>query len=549
MLSNPDGVAVDAAGNVFIADINNQRIRKVAADGTITTFAGTGVAGFGGDGGPAANAQLNMPSRVFVSAAGAVFIADQFNERIRKVTPDGIITTLAGSTQGYCGDGGQAIRACLNGPLDVITDAAGNVFFADSGNNVIRRVDTSGIITTIAGNGTQGYGGDGGAATKATLNGPRGVALSPSGDLYISDAGNNRIRKVSNGQITTVAGTGVAGFTGDGGPGASAEIAASGSLRFDAGGNLYIPVTSSHRVRVLLANGTIYTVAGNGVAGFSGDGGPAISAEIQTGALAITPSGAIYLADASNERIRLLTPVPQPPTIYVSGIVPACSKSTSVQSGSWISIYGTNLAPTPTSWNGDFPTKLGGTTVTIDGKPAYIWFVSPGQINVQAPDDNTFGAVSVVVTTPYGSFSSTVTLAQYAPCFSLLDAIHPAAIVATSGPGNTGLGYDIIGPVGEFSFPTRPLVPGEIVTLFGVGFGATTPSIPAGQIVTAAAPSVVIPQISIGGIPAQVLFAGIVEAGLFQFNVVVPNAPSGDQELLAVVGGVPTPLTTVITMQ
>jgi uncharacterized protein (TIGR03437 family) len=300
---------------------------------------------------------------------------------------------------------------------------------------------------------------------------------------------------------------------------------------------------------VLLTDGTIATVAGNGVNTFAGDGGPALAASLTSPRSVAVTGTSVYIADGLNNRVRLLTAVPQPPTIYTSGVVPACGKSTSVQSGSWISLYGTNFSQTTAVWNGDFPTKLAGTTVTIDGKPAYIWYVSPGQINVQAPDDNTFGAVSVVVTTPYGSFSSTVTLAQYAPCFSVLDGTHAAAIVSTAGPGNSGAGYDIIGPVGAFSFPTRPLVPGEIVTLFGVGFGATNPTIPAGQLVTAAAQSTVYPQISIGGISAQVLYAGIVEAGLFQFNIVVPNAPSGDQQLLAIVGGVPTPITTVITMQ
>jgi len=238
------------------------------------------------------------------------------------------------------------------------------------------------------------------------------------------------------------------------------------------------------------------------------------------------------------------------PSITSGGVVPIDSPVNTIQSASWISIYGSNLAATTATWNGDFPVSLGGTSVTIDNRPAYLWYVSPTQINLQVPDDTATGIVNVVVTTPVGSASSTATLEPYAPSFSLFNAKYPAAIVMTPGsPGNSGAGYDIIGPTGAFSFPSRPVKAGEILILFGVGFGPTNPPVPAGQLFVGAAPSVTTPQIFIGGMPANVLFAGIVEAGLFQFNIVVPNAPGGDQILTASVGGAATPAGVYVTLQ
>jgi uncharacterized protein (TIGR03437 family) len=243
-------------------------------------------------------------------------------------------------------------------------------------------------------------------------------------------------------------------------------------------------------------------------------------------------------------------PAPAPPSILTNGVVPVFSSATTVQPGSWISIYGNNLALTNATWNANFPTFLAAVTVTIDSKPAYLWFVSPTQINAQVPDDATTGPVKVVVTTSAGTATSTVTLGAYGPSFSLLNAKYVAAIVLTPGsPGNSGAGYDIIGPSGAFSFPSRPAKAGETVQIYGVGFGPTTPPVAAGVAFSGSAPSAVNPVVSIGGLTAQVTFAGIVEAGLFQLNVVVPNAPSGDQLLTATVGGSTAQSNVYITLQ
>lgn len=247
--------------------------------------------------------------------------------------------------------------------------------------------------------------------------------------------------------------------------------------------------------------------------------------------------------------------VPAPggaPAINRSGVVPTYSSVPVIQPGSWVSIYGTNLASGTTLWNGDFPTLLGGTSVMIDNKPAYLWSVSPFQINLQAPDDPATGLVSVAVTTGSGTATSTVTLAAYGPSFSLLgDAKHVAGEIATpNGTGAYGDGaYDLVGPVGAFPFSTRPVKPGEVLTLFGVGFGPTTPHVPAGQIFSGVASTNGPVTVTIGGLNANVSFAGITEAGLYQLNLTVPNTASGDQPLQAAVNGVQTPLGPVVTVQ
>ena len=213
----PYGVAVDGNGNVYIADEYNNRIRKVSAAGIITTVAGNGTAGYSGDGDTATLAELNHPVGVAVDGSGNVYVVDGQNQCIRKVSVTGIITTIAGNgTSGYSGDGGPATAAELWYPIAVAVDVSDNVYIADYGSNRIRKVSAAGIITTIAGNGTAGYSGDGGAATSAELYNPVGVAVDGSGNVYESEVNNNRIRKVSAaGIITTIAGNGTAGFGGD----------------------------------------------------------------------------------------------------------------------------------------------------------------------------------------------------------------------------------------------------------------------------------------------------------------------------------------------
>jgi len=254
-LAAPWGLFVDPAGNLYIADPGEDRVRRVAPDGTITTVAGNGSRGFCGDGGPATQACLNIPDGLFVDADRNLYISDDLNNRVRRVAPDGTITTVAGNgSSSFCGDGGPATQACLYNPHGLFVDPASNLYIADAGNNRVQRVAPDGTITTVAGNGSSSFCGDGGPATQACLNIPDGLFVDPAGNLYIADQGNNRVRRMApDGTITTVAGNGSSSFCGDGGPATQACLYAPMRLFVDAAGNLYIADRINNRVRLVAA--------------------------------------------------------------------------------------------------------------------------------------------------------------------------------------------------------------------------------------------------------------------------------------------------------
>lgn len=321
-INTPTGIALDSLGNLYIADLNNYRIRKVTnqvvpavPSQIITTIAGTGSASFGGDGGTATSATLNLPYAVAVGSNGDVYLADRNNQRIRKINSSGIISTIAGNGIGtFSGDGGLATSASISNPYAIATDASGNIYFADWGNNRIRKIATNGIITTVAGNGTAGFSGDGSAATSASLNSPTGLCIDTSGNIYIADYGNNRVRKVSkNGIITTVAGNGIIGFSGDGSIATSANFYNPYDVAVDVAGNLYIADFLNHRIRKVSTNGIITTIAGSGATGsgngsFTGDGSLATSATLHGPTrLALDTSLNIFIADYANHRIRKIS--------------------------------------------------------------------------------------------------------------------------------------------------------------------------------------------------------------------------------------------------
>lgn len=306
-LGLPTGVAVDASGNILIADRSYQRIRKAEASGVITTIAGTGTAGYNGNG-PAVLSRLNNPNSVVADRQGIIFIADQSNNRVRKVGTNGFFIAVAGTgTASYAGDGGAATLATLNSPAGVASDVAGNIYIADQGNHRIRKVDVGGTITTIAGNGTAAYSGDGGGATSASLNNPAGIAVDAVGNLFIADKGNNRIRRVdTNGVITTIAGTnGVGGYSGDGGLAITNRLNSPTGVAVDSDGSLFIADQNNNRVRQIGTNGIITTVVGTGISSFSGDGGLASNAAVCLPAgVAVDIAGNLYIADQNNFRIR-----------------------------------------------------------------------------------------------------------------------------------------------------------------------------------------------------------------------------------------------------
>jgi trimeric autotransporter adhesin len=305
VLQNSAGVAI-ATVSVQGTGVGPQ---VALTPGTITTVAGNGTPGYSGDEGAAASGELNAPLGVAVDGAGNLYIGDYFNNRVRKVTAStGVITTVAGNgTFGFNGDGGAATNAELSGPEGLAVDGAGNLYIADHSGSRVQKVSAgTGIITTVAGNGVGGYSGDGGPAASAELNGPAGLAVDGAGNLYIAD--NNRVREVSAGTgiITTVAGNGTQGFSGDGGPAISATLNSPIGLAVDGAGNLYITDESNNRIREVAAGtGVITTVAGNGTQGFSGDGGMATSAELNGPAgIAVDAAGDLYIAEDQNNRIR-----------------------------------------------------------------------------------------------------------------------------------------------------------------------------------------------------------------------------------------------------
>ena len=363
------GVHVDAAGNIYVSDTTNYRIRRIdAATNVITTIAGNGQRGFAGDDGPATSARLADPVTLSIDAAGNIFIVDTFNYRVRKIAAaTGTISTMAGNgQQSLAGDNGPATLAALTLPSGIAIDAAGNILIADTYNHQIRKIAAAtGIITKLAGIGSSGSSGDGGAADAALLASPEGVAVDASGNVYIADTANNRIRKIAAGSgtistiagagltgpsgmavdtagnlyfadrlsdrirkiaagtgvMTTVAGTGARGFSGDGGNATAASLAKPASVAVDADGNLYIADTANYRIRKVTAStGAITTVAGTGARGFSGDGGPAVNATLdEPYGVALDLSGNLLIADSYNNRIRRLNPATGIITTIVGG--------------------------------------------------------------------------------------------------------------------------------------------------------------------------------------------------------------------------------------
>jgi len=318
-LNGPQGVAVDSSGTLYIADTFNNRVRQVALDGTITTVAGTGLSSYSKDGTAAAQAGLFLPTGVAVDAAGNLFIADYGNGLIRQVSR-GLIRTVAGSLDGAPPvEGQEATSAEFNGPTGLAVDSAGTIYFAEGsigtgtgladGDFRIWMVATDGTLHTAAGNGINSYSGDGGAGTLAQLDTPGGVALDSKGNLYIADSHNHRVRKISpGGAITTVAGTGVAGFSGDGGPSTNAQLNHPTGVAVDSAGDLYIADSGNNRVRWVSVDGNMFTIAGNGNAAFFGDGGPATAAALHNPrSVAVDSAFNVYVADTLDYRVRKFT--------------------------------------------------------------------------------------------------------------------------------------------------------------------------------------------------------------------------------------------------
>ncbi|MCP9485244.1 MAG: hypothetical protein MSC30_05260 [Gaiellaceae bacterium MAG52_C11] len=314
-INRPRSIFTTAAGGYVWAEPWSNRVRITGPDGVIATLAGTGASGFGGDGGQAAAAKLNFVHSAAPTSDGGYLLADTQNNRIRKISAAGIITTVAGTgSAGYSGDNGAATSAKINNPRGVAALPDGGFLIPDTNNHRVRKVSAAGVITTVAGTGVQGFSGDGGPATVAKLSIAFGVAPTADGGFLLIDAGSQRIRKVGvDGIIDTVAGTGSTGYSGDSGPATSAQLYNPHNLAALADGGFLIADASNERIRLVAADGTISTLIGDGIRGYSGDGGPAAAARISVPkAVGVSPSGDVLIADEQNNRIRFVGSVVAP---------------------------------------------------------------------------------------------------------------------------------------------------------------------------------------------------------------------------------------------
>jgi uncharacterized protein (TIGR03437 family) len=572
-----------------------------SAQGIITTVAGNGALGYSGDKGQATSAILNIPSDMAVDSTGNIYIVDRGNSVVRKVDPSGVITTFAGNGKaGYSGDGGPATAAELFLPVVIAVDSANNVYIGDAGSNGIRKVDTSGIISTfivfeeangltfdssgnlyvadhnsfmykVSPNGTQttivnrgfGFSGDGGPALTAKISFPNGMAVDKAGNLYFADSGNNRIRKIdTSGIITTVAGNGSPGFTGDGGLATSAKIGSgltntTQGVAVDSAGNLFFTDNQNNRVRKVDTAGIITTVVGNGNLLNLGDGGPPASAGlIQPDSLRFDSAGNLYIADTGHDRIRKVTGLAGggagsgPPVISANGVVNGASFQPGIVANSWVTIQGVNLAPNTDNWsnsivNGKLPTVLDGVSVSMGGKPAYIYYISAGQLNVLAPD-LTPGPVSVTVTSGgVTSAAVTVTASLYGPAFFPWPGNQPVA---------TRQDFSFAVKAGTFAGATTvPAKPGEVIILWGTGFGPTIPAAPGGVAVPGdqTYSTATLPVITINNVAATVYGAALAPgaAGLYQVAIQVPaSLADGDWPIQSSIVGTSSPAGIALTV-
>jgi uncharacterized protein (TIGR03437 family) len=541
---NPIRIAVDQNDNLYITDYGNQSIRYVNnSSDFINSIAGNGSLGYSGDGGNSVGAQLADPHDVVIDPSGNVYIADTLNARVRMIGTNGNINTIAGNgTRGWSGDYGAAVNAQLNLPSGLALDKAGNLYIADFGNATVRKVDKSGNITTVAGIGFGTYGvtqGDGGPATSASLQTPYSVQVDASGVIYIGDTGSSSIRRVGlDGKISTY----VTNFPAQ-------------NFALDANGAIYFPNYRSHTVEKILPGGTRLVIAGNGIAGDSGDGSQGSAAQFnQPYGVAVDSAGNVFVADAGNAVIRELTPVP----FSIGAIANAASiqsfappytgsgdSTLPVAPGEIVVLFGSGLGPAnltvATPSKGFFPTQLAGTTVSFNGVAAPIYYTSANIVAAIVPYEIN-GQTSVPVSVTYQgktSIASTVPVGATQPGIFTADA---------SGSGQAAA----INQNGTLNSASNPAPVGSIVSFYGTGEGQTTPGGVDGKI--AAGPSYPTPLqntvITVNGVPAVVDYIGAAPtlvAGVLQFNIEIPSGvPAGvSVPVVLQIGGVNSQAVTI----
>jgi uncharacterized protein (TIGR03437 family) len=518
-LNFPTGIAF-AGGKLYIVDSANHVVRVISG-GVISTFAGTaGSAGFSGDGKAATSATLNSPSSVAVDSNGNVYIADTANNVVRQVNTSGIINTFAGNNSmgpGYSGDGGAATNGMLDAPTGVAVDSSGNVYMTDSVNNLVRKV-SGGNFSTIIGIG----------ATGQSLDHPNGLVVDSKGAVYVSDT-SHRVLKYANGALSTFAGTGNVGYSGDNGPATKAVLNNPVGLAVDGAGNIYIADANQFRIRMVNTSGIISTVAGSGHVGYVGDGGPALNAYLNfPNGVCLDSAGNMYIADTANNVIRMVT-VPAP-AIAANGVVSSASFLPQLAPGALASIAGTNLAvSTPPAAAAPLPTILAGASVSVNGKAAPILYASPTLINFQVPWETALGNATVTVSVD-GNVSNTITVP--------VTATAPGIFYFSSGAA-IAQNHDY-----SLNTPSNPEHAGSFIIAYLTGSGAVTPPVADGVATPSTGlyviPSTVPVSVTIGGQPATVLFAGLTPGlvALVQMDITVPSGlAAGSYPMVVTIGG------------
>jgi len=548
VLLDPFGVAVDGKGNVYVADFGDQRVRRIGADLTITTVAGTGVFGASVSGVQATTTQIAQPAGIAADAAGNVYFTNACG--VSAMRSDGTIAAVAGDPS-YCGYAGNNVlpsAAQLYFPQGLMVDGANNLLYiADTYNNRIRKVDlTRSIITTVAGNGQQGYAGNGTDALSASMDFPVGVAADSKGNVYFADQNNLRVRKIStDGKIYDFAGTGKAGNSGDGGPATAATLAWPTGLAIDSADNVY--VASSGSIRRISTDGRIATIAGTGWTDFSGDGDLATLADMDPYYLAVDSNGRIYFSDENNLRIRRLDPA----QIFPSGVVNGATyQNGPVAPGEVIVIFGSGLGPTQIAQASLDPSgppvsaTLAGAQITFDGTAAPLLYVSAAQASAIVP----FAVAGKSNTVMQVAYQNKTTNAITMPASPASPGLFT---VAQNGKGQGC----ILNQDYSLNSAANPSARGDIIMIWGTGGGQTVPAGADGQFAIGTYPTIPPPvTATVGGVDAEVVWAGAAPgmvAGINQFNVRVPTgAPSGNNvPIILKIGSVASPATATLAIK
>jgi uncharacterized protein (TIGR03437 family) len=519
------GVAADMQGNLYVADTRNHRVRKIA-NGIITTVAGTGQEGSSAAGALATATMLSFPRGVAVDPHGNLHIADTGNSRILKVASNDTVSIVAGTgVAGFSGDGGPAASAQLSYPEGLAFDLTGNLYIADSWNYRIRKIDSSGTIRTIVGNGSYGPFGDGGSALDASLGVIQSLAVDPLGNVYLSDPYNHLVRKVSTvGTISTVVGGGFGSAT-DGGTALTATLKFPKGIALDAEGNLYLADSLNHRVGMISPAGIITTLAGSGVQGYSGDGGAATAAQLNNPySLGVDWHGSLLISDLWNYRVRSVTA--RPSCGGGCAVTSAASYSANaVAPGGIVALWGNNLASGTVTAPNSFPLpmSLGGTSVTFNGILAPLFFVSPRQVNAQVPFELAPGAAVAEVASATGITTIPVTI----------QALGPG--IFTMNRQGTGDGAILDAQTFRQITPASPALPGEWIQIYGTGLGAVQQTVTTGDVPPSPPPQTNTKvDVLIDGVPLAADWAGLAPGwvGLYAVNVQLPaNIAAGSHRI------------------